>query len=151
VRIVRSGGTQFENFWSKAKVMVNTLLKYEDSRGVKVAISLCGIKNRVMTARCKNSVSVGDRQCIGWSLCWSGMGRWTWHTWPISWFTVLWLRPGNVTFTFPLQCKLICCSLYLILHIFTHSTETQHYQEKNTLTLNDTQDILSFHRNIILM
>jgi len=69
VWIIRSGGTQFENYWSKAKVMVDALLKYQDSRGVKVAISLCGIKNRVMTARRWNSVSVGYRESIGWSLC----------------------------------------------------------------------------------
>lgn len=68
-RNMRSGGTQFENYWSKAKIMVDALLKYEDSRGDKVEISLCGIKNRIMTARHKTIVSVWYRQSIGWSLC----------------------------------------------------------------------------------
>jgi hypothetical protein len=111
VRFVRSGGTQFENYWSKAKITVDTLLKYEESRGVKMAISLCRIKNRIMTARHKTIVGVWYRQSIGWSLCWSSTGQWTWHTYLVPWFTVLWLRQGNVTFTFPLQYKLSCCSL----------------------------------------
>jgi len=49
--------------------MVDTLVKYEESRDVKVVISLCGIKNRIMTARHKTIVRVWYRQCIGWSLC----------------------------------------------------------------------------------
>jgi len=44
--------------------MVDTLMKYEESRGVKAAISLCGIKNRIMTARHKTGVSVWYRESI---------------------------------------------------------------------------------------
>jgi len=39
-------------------------MKYEESRGVKAAISLCGIKNRIMTARHKTGVSVWYRESI---------------------------------------------------------------------------------------